>query len=53
MQKKQDYMKKLQQDSEQDRRENAQKKSKASKANELNFGANIVRFQPPPPSKGG
>jgi len=52
MQAKQEYMRKLQCQSEQDRKEKAEEKAKASVANQLNFGANIVKFQPPPPSKG-
>lgn len=36
-----------------DRKEKAQEAVKASKANELSFGANIVKFKPPPePPKG-
>lgn len=46
-------MKLMQQQQEYDRRDKAEQKSKASVANPLNFGANVVHFQPPPPSKGG
>ena len=52
MKRKAEYLKKLQQQSEQDRKENAEKKAKASVANQLNYGANIVKFQPPPPQRG-
>jgi len=44
MRAKQEYMKKLQCQSEQDRKEKAEQKAKASVANPLNFGANIVKF---------
>lgn len=53
MQKKKEYMQKLQAQSEQDRKEKAEQKAKTSIANPLNFGANVHKFQPPPPSKGG
>ena len=46
-------MHEMQRQSEQDRKEAAEKKAKTSKANPLNFGANVVRFQPPAPSRGG
>lgn len=44
---KQDIMKKLQADSESDRREKAKEKAKTSVANQLNFGANVKKFEPP------
>lgn len=47
MHKKQEYMKKMQEQSEQDRKERACQKAKPSVANQMNFGANIVKFQPP------
>lgn len=50
---KEDYMKKLQMQSEMDRREKAQEKVKSSVANPLNFGANVMKFQPPCEKKGG
>ena len=50
--KKREYIQKMQNQSEQDRKENAEKKAKASVANPLNFGANIVKFQPPPQKRG-
>ena len=53
IQEKADYMKKIQEQMEQDRKEKALQKAKASKANPLTFGANIVKFQPPCPPKGG
>jgi len=43
----------MQRQSEEDRQKKDERKAKASKANDLTFGANIVKFQPPPPSKGG
>lgn len=52
MQEKQEYMKKLQEQSERDRKEKMGEKAKASTANQLNFGANIVKFTPPCPPKG-
>ena len=45
--KKQEYMRRLQEQSEQDRKEKAQQKAQASVANELKFGANIKKFEPP------
>ena len=51
-QKKLEYMKKLQAQSEQDRKEKAEQKAKASVANKLDFGANIVKFTPPPQQRG-
>mmetsp|Transcript_17930 Transcript_17930/g.15837 ORF Transcript_17930/g.15837 Transcript_17930/m.15837 type:complete len:191 (-) Transcript_17930:193-765(-) len=35
-----------------DRKEKAQEEVKASKGNNLNFGANVVKFQPPAPERG-
>lgn len=52
MKEKQDYMKRLQEQSDCDRKEKAGEKVKASVANQLNFGANIVKFKPPCPPKG-
>ena len=46
-------MNELQRQSEQDRKEAAERKAKNSVANPLNFGANVVRFQPPAPARGG
>lgn len=51
--KKQEYIKLMQKQSEEDRQEKAKQKAKASVANELNFGANIMQFKPAPPQKGG
>jgi hypothetical protein len=42
--KKQELMKEYKKMSELDRKEKALDKSKESKANQLNFGANIVKF---------
>lgn len=50
---KQDYIKKLQEQSECDRKEKALQKAKASVANELKFGANVKKFEPPNPPQGG
>ena len=36
-----------------DRKENEGKEIRASKATEVNFGANVVKFKPPEPRKGG
>jgi hypothetical protein len=47
MKRKQEIMKKLQADSENDRREKAKEKAKTSVANQLNFGANVKKFEPP------
>ena len=44
---KQDIIKKLQEDSERDRKEKAKEKAKTSVANQLNFGANVKKFEPP------
>lgn len=35
-----------------DRAEKSQEEVKASKGNQLNFGANVVKFQPPAPARG-
>jgi hypothetical protein len=53
LKKKQERMKNLQDLSKCDRAEKKYDVVKDSKANELKFGANIVKFQPPPPKKGG
>ena len=50
---KQEYMKQLQEQSLQDRREKGQEQVKASKGKELNFGAQVKKFEPPCPPKGG
>ena len=47
MKRKQEIMKKLQADSECDRREKAKEKAKTSVTNQLNFRANVKKFEPP------
>ena len=42
-----EYKKQLQMRSEQDRAVKAAEKAKTSVANQLNFGANVVKFEPP------
>jgi DNA replication protein DnaC len=51
--KKQEYMKLMKKQQEEDRKMKAEQVVRASVANELHFGANIVKFKPPCPPKGG
>ena len=46
-------MEQLKNQSKLDRNEKALEEVKESKGNELKFGANIQKFVPPPPKKGG
>ena len=47
------FKKQLEEKAQHDRQEKAHQKIEASHANELKFGANIVKFQPPAASRGG
>lgn len=51
--KKRELMESYKKQQENDRKEKKQEEVKASKANELKYGANVVRFQPPAPAKRG
>ena len=48
-----EYKRQLAELSMKDRHAKAQEKAQAAKANELKFGANIKKFQPPPEAKRG
>jgi hypothetical protein len=47
MRRKKEMMDQIKAASENDRIEKSKEKAKSSVANELNFGANVVKFQPP------
>lgn len=53
MKKDAEYRKTLQEHSMKDRAEKAKEPQKKSVGNKLNFGANMVKFEPPAASKGG
>ena len=48
-----EFKKKLQEQQARDRAEKAHQKIEASQANELKFGANIKKFEPPAAQRGG
>ena len=45
--------KKLEEYSQKDRKVKQEEKASTAKANQLKYGANIVKFEPPKESKGG
>ena len=49
----QEYKKQLEEDSMKDRKVKQAEKNKDSKANSLNFGAHMVKFEPPPEQRKG
>lgn len=49
----QEYKKQLEEDSMKDRKVKQAEKNKDSKANNLNFGAHMVKFEPPPEQRKG
>ena len=48
-----EYKKMLQENSMKDRKEKAKEQNPASVGRNLNFGANLVKFEPPAESRGG
>ena len=53
MKKEAEYKKTLQEHSMKDRAEKAKEPQKKSVGNKLNFGANMVKFEPPAEKRGG
>jgi hypothetical protein len=51
MRRKKEMMDQIKAASENDRIEKSKEKAKSSVANELNFGANVIKFQAPPASR--
>ena len=47
-----EYKRSMQELSEKDRKVKADEKAKSSVANQLKFGANVKKFEPPPEPKG-